>query len=254
VSRYKGQVQGARPVQALNPRDARALELRAKLPQGQAGQDRSPGRRRPQTRMNQEPMPAARTLIYLPIVHTPADMGALKDSVTRATLERVGRLGLSRKETAVRRVWDEIEPALAALNLSYDRVRLYQDGLPVCGREAQIVTELAQAGSRNHQLLLRLMAKGATLMGTEAADLLVEEYQLARQSLGRRPSRAAGRAAAPRSAGEALLQRRDRFMARQINETLKRGETGILFLGMLHSVDKYLATDIKVIYPLQRPR
>jgi hypothetical protein len=201
--------------------------------------------------MNQEPIPAARRLIYLPIIHTPADMGALKDSVTRATLERAGRLGLSRKEIAVRQVWDQIEKALETLKLAYERVRLYQDGLPVCGREAQIVTELAQAGSRNHQLLLRLMAKGATLMGTEAADLLVEEYQLARQTLGRRPPRAAGREAARRSAGDSLLQRRDQFMARQINDTLQRGETGILFLGMLHSLEKYLAKDIQVIYPLQ---
>jgi len=204
--------------------------------------------------MNQDPMPASRTLIYFPIIHTPADMGALKDSVTRATLERVGRLGLSRKETAVRQVWTEIEQTLEGLNLSYDRVRLYQDGLPVCGREVQMVTELAQAGSRNHQLLLHLMAKGATLMGTEAADLLLEEYQLARQSLRSRPPRAAGAAAQRRSRGDALLQRRDRFIAQLINQTLRGGETGILFLGMLHSLDRYLAKDIKVIYPLSRPR
>jgi hypothetical protein len=204
--------------------------------------------------MNQEQIPGSRTLIYLPIIHTPADMGALKDSVTRATLKRVGRIGLSRKETAIQQIWTEIEPALEALNLAYDRVRLYQDGLPVCGREVQIVTELARAGSRNHQLLLHLLAKGATLMGTEAADLLVEEYQLAQQSLGDRPPRAAGPAAQRRSRSDALLQRRDRFIAQRINETLKNRETGILFLGMLHSLDRYLAKDIKVIYPLHRPR
>jgi hypothetical protein len=196
----------------------------------------------------------SRTLIYLPIVHTQADMGALQDSVTRATLNKVGRAGLSRKTAAIDKIWTEIEAAIGALALSFDRVRLYQDGLPVCGREAKIVTELAQAGSRNHQLLLRLMAQGAVLMGTEEGDLLVQEYQLARQSLTAKPPRAAGVAASRRGLSDALLQRRDQFMAQRINHTLKNGETGILFLGMLHSLERYLNPDVKVIYPLHRPR
>jgi hypothetical protein len=196
----------------------------------------------------------SRTLIYLPIVHTQADMGALKESVARATLKKVGRPGLSRKTAALDRIWTEIEGVIDALALSFDRVRLYQDGLPVCGREAEIVTELARAGSRNHQLLLRLMARGAVLMGTESGDLLVQEYQLAKQSLTARLPRAAGVAAPRRALGEALLKRRDQFMAQRINDSLQPGETGILFLGMLHSVLRHLQPDVKVIYPLHRPR
>ena len=194
----------------------------------------------------------ARTLIYFPIVHTPADMGALQESVARATLEKAGRAGLARKTAAIDKIWTEIETTIDALPLSFDRVRLYQDGLPVCGREAEIVTELARSGSRNHQLLLRLMAQGAVLMGTESGDLLVQEYQSARQSLTTRPPRAAGVAAPRRALSEALLQRRDQFMAQRIHETLKSGETGILFLGMLHSLERYLNPDVKVIYPLHR--
>jgi hypothetical protein len=193
-------------------------------------------------------------LIYLPIVHTQADMGALKESVARATLKQTGRAGLARKAAAVDRVWTEIEAAIDALPLSFDRVRLYQDGLPVCGREAEIVTELARAGSRNHRLLLRLMAHGAVLMGTESGDLLVQEYQLARQSLTARPPRAVGVAAQRRVLSDTLLQRRDQFMAQRINDTLKCGETGILFIGMLHSLERCLSPDVKVIYPLHRPR
>ena len=179
-------------------------------------------------------------------------MGALKESVARASLEKMGRAGLARKTAAIDQIWTEIEAAIDALALSFDRVRLYQDGLPVCGREVEIVTELAQAGSRNHQLLLRLMAQGAVLMGTESGDLLVQEYQLAKQSLTAKPPRAAGVAAQRRALSETLLQRRDQFMAQRINDTLKDGETGILFLGMLHALERYLNPDVKVIYPLQR--
>jgi hypothetical protein len=195
-----------------------------------------------------------RILFYFPIIHTQADMGELRESVARATLEKVGRAGLSRKTAAIDKIWTEIEGVIDSLALSFHRVRLYQDGLPVCGREAEIVTELAQAGSRNHQLLLRLMGRGATIMGTESGDLLVQEYQLAQQSLATRAPRAPGVAAQRRVLTEALLQRRDRFIAQRLNDTLKPGETGILFLGMLHSLERYLHQDLQVIYPLHRPR
>ena len=42
-------------------------------------------------------------------------------------------------------------------------------------------------------------------------------------------------------------------MGERINDTLKDGETGILFLGTLHSVAQYLQPNVKVIYPLHRP-
>jgi hypothetical protein len=53
---------------------------------------------------------------------------------------------------------------------------------------------------------------------------------------------------------QALLQRRDQFIGQRIHETLKNGETGILFLGMLHQLEQYLAPNVKVTYPLRRSR
>ena len=195
---------------------------------------------------------SSRTLIYCPIIHTQADMGALKDPVSRTTREKLGRAGLPRHLAAIDQRWTQIEQVLHSLPLSFNRVRLYQDGLPVCGREAEIVRKLARDGNRNHQLLEHLMSQGGILMGTESSDLLVQEYQLASQSfIGRQP-RAAGIQAQRRALSQTLLTQRDQFIARRINETLKPGETGILFLGMLHSVERYLDRDIKVLYPLHR--
>lgn len=195
----------------------------------------------------------SRKLIYFPIIHSQVDMGALQDSVARASREKLGQAGVARKARAVAQLWSQIDQAIAALDLSLTRVRLYQDGLPVCGREAEIVAALAQAGSRNHQLLERLVAQGAVLMGTESADLLVQEYQLAQQSLTGPPPGLPEAAAQRRAMSESLLQRRDQFIAQRINDTLQPGETGILFLGMLHAVERYLPRDIEVIYPLPRP-
>ena len=59
----------------------------------------------------------SRTLLYFPIVHTQADMGALKESVVRATLEKVGRAGLARKTAAIDQIWTGIETAIDALAL-----------------------------------------------------------------------------------------------------------------------------------------
>ena len=107
-----------------------------------------------------------RKLIYIPIIHTEADMGGLSESVKRATLQKLGLKSWKRKVAATDRMWAEIEQAIDGLDLAYDKVRLYQDGFPVCGRETEIIADLVKAESRNHRLLFRLMEKGAILMGT----------------------------------------------------------------------------------------
>ena len=151
----------------------------------------------------------------------------------------------------VDKLWDQIEQAIEGLVLAYERVRVYQDGLPVCGREFEIVTELAKAGSRNHRLLLHLREKGATIMGTESSELLVEEYQLVKEALATGEPPLATRGEARRKAlRDSLLKRRDQYIARRVNGTLGMGETGLIFLGMLHSLGSWLDKDIRVVYPI----
>jgi hypothetical protein len=193
-----------------------------------------------------------RKLVYIPIVHTLADMGTLGASIQSAKLAALGRQGLARSAAQVERIWEEIERAVGTMPVSPGSTRVYQDGLPVCGREREIVVELAQAGSRNHKLLLSLEARGAALMGTESPELLVEEYRLANATWAAgRPSHTRVR---PNRSGGTLLERRDRYVAERIDQTLGAGETGILFMGMLHEVAKYLNSNIEVTYPLGRPR
>ncbi len=173
-------------------------------------------------------------------------MGELGEAFKRAMVSRVGELGWQRKVNLVEQVWTAIEQRVSALNLRYELVRIYQDGLAVCGHELRIVTELARAGSRNHQLLLRLRARGATIMGTESAELLVQEYQLARQ-LAAGAQAQGERGAAEQSLARSLLDRRDEFIAARIDATLKARETAIVFLGLLHSLRGKLAPDIQFI-------
>ena len=195
-----------------------------------------------------------RVLIYVPIIHTQADMGALARSVRRVTVQKLGRQAWKRNVGVIGRMWAEIRRTVEAWDLPWEKVRLYQDGLPRCGREAEIVAELAQTKSPNHQLLLSLMKRGATLMGTESPDLLLEEYRLVQQVLAAKDPEEAARIEARHEArSRSLLGQRDQYIASRINESLRAAETGLLFLGMLHSLDSRLAKDIRVTYPIRRP-
>jgi hypothetical protein len=193
-----------------------------------------------------------RKLVYIPIIHTAEDMGTLGDSIRGKKVSALGRRGVAHAADVVGKMWEKIEGVAARLPRTKGTVRVYQDGLPVCGHEQEIVSELAEAGSRNHRLLLELQARGAVLMGTESPELLVEEYHLATAEFA---SEATPRTDTRRQQlRDSLLEKRDRFIAGRINATLAAGESGILFLGMFHDAARYLDLDIDVVYPLGRPR
>ncbi|MGP8258610.1 MAG: hypothetical protein ACLQM6_01505 [Acidobacteriaceae bacterium] len=203
--------------------------------------------------MNAPPTCAGkRKLLYIPIIHTAADMGTLGASIRGKKLSTLGRQGLTRNAAVVEKMWEKIERVVAHLPLDQGTARLYQDGLPVCGHERAIVSELAGAGSRNHRLLLELEARGATLMGTESPELLVQEYQLATAAFA--ADAAVRTDKRQQILRDTLLEKRDRFVADRINKTLGAGESGILFLGLLHEAAIFLDSNIDVVYPLGLPR
>ena len=191
--------------------------------------------------------PSTRRLIWIPIIHTQADLGSLSESVRRLYTQMLGRGKWDQHHQAIAEIWRKTRETIEGLDLPFEKVRLYQDGLPHCGREAEIVRDLAQAGSQNHQILLDLMAKGARLTGTESPQLLLEEYKLARQVLTALDSRQPGNSAQDqKEVSKVLLDKRDRHIAERIDETLQPGETGLIFLGMLHSLTGLLAADVQV--------
>jgi hypothetical protein len=196
----------------------------------------------------------SRTLYYIPIIHTQSDMGTLSESIKRITLQKLGERTWRRKNNLIEKFWSGIEDTLDALSLSYAQTRVYQDGLPVCAKELSIVAEIAKKGSPNHRLLVRLLEKGATIMGTESAELLIEEYQLIKRILeSGEVKKALEIEARQKAASNLLLEKRDAFIAARIAATLQAGETGILFLGMLHNLAGGLPEDIHVLYPINRP-
>jgi hypothetical protein len=190
--------------------------------------------------------PARRILIHIPIFHTSADLGALGIRIRQQLIKTFGERWWQGNLGSVERVWDEIEAALNELDLPYPRLRIYQDGLPVCGRELDIITELAAAGSRNHRLLLELRRRGGEIVGTESGELLTEEYSRIKGLLETSASPSERRPDV-KASGARLIEKRDRFIASRIDSTLHEDEIGMLFLGMLHSIAPLLAKDIKFL-------
>ncbi len=196
-----------------------------------------------------------RTLMYIPVIHTQADMGSLAPSVRECTIAILGTQKWLRNQNAIGQLWEHIRAEIARIDLPYPRVRLYQDAMPVCGYEVNITADLARGGSPNHLLLTWLIDKGATLMGTESPELLLQEYELAKEvlELSTGSDEGSQRKDRLRAASSALLEKRDRFISSRINSTLLAHETGLLFLGLLHSMRNWLDRDIKVLYPILPP-
>ena len=184
-----------------------------------------------------------RTLIVIPIIHTEQDMGSLLEQVKQEYVTRYGHEKWTEHLKSIDEVWSGIRRMIAELDLPYASVRLYQDGLAQCNKEADIVKDVAARGSKNHQLLVELMEQGARLMGTEDPDLLLQEYQFLQGALGGGKQ---GHENQREDQSRRLLSGRDRFIAGRINATLSAGEIGLLFLGLAHSVEPLLDADILV--------
>lgn len=190
-----------------------------------------------------------RRLIHVPIVHSQADLGPIQESVRQAYIEKGGEEAWKASRAALAEFWNAMEIAMDRLPIDSTKLRLYQDGLPVCGLEEKIVRDLAQQGGANYRILLKLAERGAKIEGTEDPDLLLKEYQLIMTDLPAGAGRGNAGTNKPESAEvfRDLLDRRDRFIAQRIDKTLQAGETGILFLGALHRATAMLPDTIQVI-------
>jgi hypothetical protein len=177
-----------------------------------------------------------RKLFHIPIIHTPEDLG---NHITEVKKQYVARYGINKWEEhidAVEKFWRELNITLLNLPVDYKMVKLYQDSLPLCDHETEIVESLAQDGNRNYRLLLDLVKKGAVIVGTEDPALLIAE----REKLNKM-----GVIGMSNSYDE-LMKLRDEYIAQRINSTLKGSEIGFLFIGALHKVVDKLPVDIKV--------
>ncbi len=194
-----------------------------------------------------------RKLVYVPILQA-REESEQKASMLLGNGKNDINLGESNKElSAVGKMWEGIATKIGELNLPYKEVRIYQDGLPVCGNELELVTRLAEIGNPNFLYILDSIQKKAKLEGTENLDLLIQEYDLLNKLLLKnseidRKEKVTEYQAKSRE----LLTLRDEFIFKRITNTLQKGELPVVFMGAMHRLDKLLETNFMVSYVIYR--
>lgn len=190
-----------------------------------------------------------RKLVYVRIVHTSADMGSLGEELIQETISKIGREKWEENKRLIEKFWEELEKEIFQLNLDLEHTIIYQDGLPCEGEIGmKIVHNTAELGSKNYQIIEKMVAKGAKITATENPELLIEERNLLLEILKDSSTKEKEEAKMKYIAKkEFLLEQRDAYIASRINKTLDNEQTGILFIGAEHNVISKLDDDIEVL-------
>lgn len=194
-----------------------------------------------------------RRLIYIPVIHSEEDMGSMAGPLREQYVQKFGINKWRQHVKTIDDMWCGIEKKLYALKLDYKKVNIYQDGLPLCGKEIEIMEDVARLGSHNYNMIFRMVKKGANLIGTEDPKLLVEEYNFIKKlSLITNLENRKKEISKAKKRRDELLVERDKFIAKRITDTLEFNYTGILFCGIEHEVNSYLPKNIKIEYIIYR--
>jgi len=187
-----------------------------------------------------------RTLTYVPIIHTSADLGSLAKDVTKRGIAGLGEGVWEKHKGAVEKFWDIISDYFDSIDVS--GMKVYQDGMVADGEVGQrIVEEGVKSGSRNYELVARLLKRGAVLVKTEDFKLVKEERdRLLALTQAKSILQKLTAFIKYKLVKDRLLNKRDRFIAKKIDETLYHSEKGILFIGAYHDIKQKLPKDIQI--------
>lgn len=188
-----------------------------------------------------------RTLIYVPVIHTSADLGSLAGDVTKRGIADLGEDVWKEHQRTVEGLWDAISHYFDSVDVT--GTKIYQDGMVVGGEIGQnIVEETAKAGSKNYELVSRLLKRGAFLVKTEDLRLVKEERdRLLTITQAKTITQKIIAFIKYKLIKNILLNKRDNYIAKRINETLNNGATGIIFIGAYHNIKKRLPKDIQIM-------
>lgn len=190
-----------------------------------------------------------RTLYYVPMVHTPQELGTLREAVIANHKRIHGEQQTEEYFKQVEWYWREVERRIQQAGLYrpeiVSRLHIFVDGLPDTKEEKvkKIVQELIGLDIPAYRITEKLQARGAEVHGTEDPQLLWQEHQYwAGVSQDRKQD--------PRGQ-QRLLRERDQAIAQRIDAKVKERGISLLFIGRAHNVVGELAKlsrDFKVIY------
>jgi hypothetical protein len=188
-----------------------------------------------------------KALIYVPIIHMSTDLGSLAKDLNRRGIADLGE-GLWKEHIkTVEGFWDELSHYFDSIDVS--GMKIYQDGMVAGGEVGQkIVEEGAKSGSKNYELVSELLKRGAILVKTE-------DFKLVKKERDRLIAITQAKALPEKLIAfmkykvikNRLLNKRDEFIARRIEETLNQEETGIIFIGAYHNIKERLPKDVRIM-------
>jgi len=187
-----------------------------------------------------------RTLIYVPVIHTSADLGSIAKEVAKRGIRDLGQELWEKHRRTVEGFWDVVSDYFDSIDVK--DMKIYQDGM-VAEDEVgkKIVEDTAKAGSKNYQLILKLLDRGAVLVKTEDFKLVKKEYdRLCAITQAKSITKKIIAFIKYKLVKVILLNRRDNFIASRIEQTLKADEKAILFIGAFHNIKKRLPLDIRI--------
>jgi len=190
-----------------------------------------------------------RTLTYIPIIHSVADMGTLGEELKHKSVSGLGEDLWQNHTDTVNGYWEAIDSYFGNIDQNLKGTKIYQDGMFVDGEIAmKLIADGVKSGSKNSEIVSKLINRGAILVKTEDFKMVKAEYdelQLILKSKSR--IKKLIHLVKYKILKPILLRKRDRFITATIDKTLEQNETGILFIGAYHNVMKKLPKDITVI-------
>jgi len=187
-------------------------------------------------------------LLYVPVLHSPADLGSISSDVASKGIALMGKEKWKKHLKTIDLFWDSIEYYFHSLK-NVNKLKIFQDSFVADGNLGEeIINTAAVKGSRNYSIIKYLISKGAKIMKTEDFSLVKKEVlYISELAKSKNLIKKIIAYLKYKSSKGNLLKERDEFIAKTINESLKEGETAVLFLGAFHNLVPKLAKDIKEI-------
>lgn len=185
-------------------------------------------------------------LIYVPVIHTSNDLGSISGAVTKRGINDLGEEIWMEHQKTVEGLWEAISNYFDAQDVT--GTKIYQDGMVAEGKIGEkIVEEGVQQGSKNYQLISRLLNRGAILVKTEDFPLVKQERDhLVAMTQAKSTIQKLTAFIRYKFVKRKLLKKRDEFIVKKIDGTLKHGEKAVLFIGAAHNVKEILPESFQV--------
>ncbi|MDP2934067.1 MAG: hypothetical protein Q8N81_08170 [bacterium] len=187
-----------------------------------------------------------KTLYYVPMIHSPDELGSLRKSVIQAHAEIYGDNGLKSFLNKIEEYWDEARERIAKAGFYGPKaasLHIFVDGLPNASEDVvrKIVGDLiASRTIPAYQIIAKLQKHGARVHGTEDIKLLLEEYKYFKDLSEGKSGDA--------TTVQARLIARDVAISSRIQEVMTDdNDTGIIFIGKAHDVISKLPDEFTVI-------